>query len=184
MPSRVSILLVDEEPLMRRATALMLAGRGGEVSEAATLDEAVELSRARAFDVAIVDVSSNGPRPDAVIAQLRSVGLMPARIIVCASSPADAPEAPAEDPAHDSGAEVIAKPYMFDHLLAAVFGPRRALAHPPHPRTGAARRAIPASRHSGRLSARDSVERSGPRRASAGATRAPQRAARSRRDRG
>lgn len=186
MPSLVSILLVDEEPLMRRATALMLAGRGGEVSEAATLDEAVALSRARAFDVAVVDLGSDGPCPDAVIEQLRAAGLTHARVIVCASNPADAPEAPAEDPAHGSGAAVLAKPYMFDHLLAAVFG-HRAIAHHPHARAGATRRAIHASRHTGRLSPRDSADRADrhePRRAPAGATRAPLRAARARRDRG
>ena len=179
MPSLVSILLVDEEPLMRRATALMLADRGGEVSEAATLDEAVALSRARAFDVAVVDVGSDGPCPDAIIEHLCAAGLTPARVIVCASI-----QAPAEDAAHGSGAAVIAKPYMFDHLLTAVFGPRRALAHHPHARAGATRRAIHASRHTGRVSARDSADRPAPRRAPSAATRAPRRAARARRDRG
>lgn len=172
---------------MRHATALMLAGRGGEVSEVATLDEAVALSRARAFDIAVVDVGSDGPCPEAVIEQLRAAGLPPARVIVCASSPADAPAPPAEDPAHGSDTAVIAKPFMFERLLAAVFGPRRALTHHPHARAGAAPRASHGSRHTGRLSPRDRAaraERPGTRGASASATRVPLRAARARRDRG
>jgi CheY-like chemotaxis protein len=185
MPSLVSILLVDEDPLMRRATALMLAGRGGKVSEVATLDEAIALSQERVFDVAVIDVGAEGPHPDAVFAQLRAAFLPAARVIVCASSSSDVLDAPT----HGGSAAVIAKPYVFERLLTAVFGPRRALAHHPHARAGAAPRAIhpSASRHVGRLLPRERAERAdrpGPRRDVAATTVAPLRAARARRDRG
>jgi DNA-binding response OmpR family regulator len=118
MTSSVTILLVDEEPILRRATALMLTDRGGEVSAVATLGEAVALTERRIFDVAVIDVPARGPSPEQILEQFREHGVLPRRVVVCACSPLERGDA-------EPTAAVISKPYMFEHLLAAVFGPRR-----------------------------------------------------------
>jgi CheY-like chemotaxis protein len=118
MTSAVTILLVDEEPILRRATALMLTGRGGKVSAVSTLGEAVALTRQQIFDVAVIDISVNGPHPTEIFDQLRERGLLPRRVVVCSCGPLDGHEA-------QPFTAVIPKPYVFEHLVTAVFGPRR-----------------------------------------------------------
>src|SRR5690349_15950854 len=118
MTSALTILLVDEEPILRRATALMLTDRGGKVSAVATLGEAIALTRRQTFDVAVIDVAADGPHPAELIAQLGERGLLPPRVVVCSCGPLDCYEA-------QPFTAVIPKPYVFEHLVTAVFGPRR-----------------------------------------------------------
>jgi CheY-like chemotaxis protein len=117
MTSAPTILLVDEEPILRHATALLLTNRGGRVSPAGTLAEAVVLASEQAFDVAVLDVTPGGPSAAVMVGLLRARGLLPSRIVVCL------PCGPREDP---DFAVVLEKPYPFDHLIEAVFGPPRA----------------------------------------------------------
>lgn len=117
MTSAPTILLVDEEPLLRRATALLLTNRGGRVSPVATLTEAVALTAEHVFDVAILDVSPEGPGAARMVGALRAGGLLPRRFVVCL------PSAALEE---NDFMVVLQKPYPFDDLLAAVFGPGRA----------------------------------------------------------
>jgi DNA-binding response OmpR family regulator len=120
MNPSLTILLLDEEPMLRRATALMLKSRGGKVSAAGTLDEAVALTEERVFDVAVLDVTPEGPSAAVMVAELRARGLVPRRLVVCSPGAGDAGEAgELEFPV------VLHKPYPFDHLLSAVFGPAR-----------------------------------------------------------
>lgn len=112
MTSPVTILLLDDEPMLRRATAMLLSGRGGVVTAAATADEAVALSSERLYDVAIFDLSPPGPSAADVLARIRAGGLVPRRVIAVSSAPLDAPAFTA----------VLGKPYPFDRLLRAVFG--------------------------------------------------------------
>jgi DNA-binding response OmpR family regulator len=116
MTSAPSILLIDEEPMLRRATALLLANRGGRVSSAANLAEAVALADEQVFDVAVLDVTPEGPSAAVMLGVLRARGLLPRRFVVCLP-----------DAAHEENDFVVAllKPYPFDHLIAAVFGPGR-----------------------------------------------------------
>jgi DNA-binding NtrC family response regulator len=114
MTSAVTILLVDEEPLLRRATALLLAQRGGNVSAVATMSDAAALARQRVFDVAVVDVAPGGPSPAEILHQLRELDLLPGRLVVCACPPLASSEPP-------PFTAVIQKPYAFERLLAAVF---------------------------------------------------------------
>jgi CheY-like chemotaxis protein len=113
MTSAPTILLVDEEPILRQATALLLTNRGGRVSPAATLAEALVLASAHAFDVAILDVAPDGPSAAVMVDLLRARGLLPPRIVVCV------PWGPRED---TDFTVVLEKPYPFEHLLDAVFG--------------------------------------------------------------
>jgi DNA-binding response OmpR family regulator len=120
MPSALSILLVDEEPLLCRATALLLSNRGGRVSTAGTLAEALVLSDDHVFDVAILDVSPSGPSAEVMLARLRSHGALPRRFVVCL------PDAPSGE---NDFTVVLRKPFPFEDLIAAVFG--RGRARPP-----------------------------------------------------
>ncbi len=117
MTSAPTILLVDEEPILRLATALLLTNRGARVSPAATLAEAIVLASAQAFDVAVLDVAPEGPSAAVMVGLLRARGLLPQRIVVCL------PGGPRED---TDFMVVLEKPYPFEHLLEAVFGPPRA----------------------------------------------------------
>lgn len=102
--------------MLRRATAMLLTHRGGRVSSAATLAEAIALTGDHVFDVAVLDITSEGPSAAAMVSLLRSRGLLPRRFVVCL--PGTAPE-------ENDFMVVLQKPYGFDALLAAVFGPGR-----------------------------------------------------------
>ncbi len=117
MISAPTILLVDEEPILRRATALLLTNRGGRVSPVATLAEAIVLASAQSFDVAVLDVSAEGPSAAVMVELLRRRGRVPGRFILCV------PSGPRDD---GDLSVVLRKPYPFDLLLDAVFGPPRA----------------------------------------------------------
>jgi DNA-binding response OmpR family regulator len=110
-----TILLLDEEPLLRRATAMMLTNRGGKVSAAATVEEAVALAERRRFDIAVLDVASGDATVGGLLGRIFAAGRMPRRVIVCSPPPLERREASVL-------AEVLIKPYPFDRLLLAVFG--------------------------------------------------------------
>jgi DNA-binding response OmpR family regulator len=115
-----TILLFDEEHLMREATALLLSNRGGRVTKAATLDDALFQLGRRTYDVAIIDLSTTTPRCVDILQRMRERSCLPRRVIVCTSLPVFGL-------ADDEQADVLVKPYPFDKLLDAVFsrGQRR-----------------------------------------------------------
>jgi CheY-like chemotaxis protein len=115
MTSSVTILLLDDEPLLRRATALILERHGATVTAAGTADEAVALTRERLYDVAVFDVSPPGPSVSDILRRIRADGLVPRRVIAVSSSPLDRREA-------EELSQLLPKPYPFDSLLRAVFG--------------------------------------------------------------
>jgi DNA-binding response OmpR family regulator len=114
----LTILLLDDEPMLRRATAMLLARRGGHVTAAASPDEAVALSGARVYDVAIFDVSAAGPSAPDVLRRMRETGLLPRRVIAVCDAPLDRGDAV-------GFAAVLHKPYAFERLAIAVFGHAR-----------------------------------------------------------
>lgn len=115
MTASTNILLLDSEPMLREATALLLRRSGGRVRVATSTAEAVEAARARAFDVAVLDVSGRDGSAADVRAALRAAGCEPPRVVVCTDL-ARAVAAACDD------AEVLCKPYPFARLLRAVFG--------------------------------------------------------------
>lgn len=115
MTAPVTILLLDDEPMLRRASALLLSNRGATVTMAATPDEALAHAATRLYDVAIIDLSNGGASAADVVARMRAAGVMPRRLITVHDAPVD-PRA-----GGDLG-EVLQKPYPFDRLLRVVFG--------------------------------------------------------------
>lgn len=108
-----SVLLLDNDHVLRRATALLLANRGAGVSAAATLEEAIALCRRCAHDVALIDLDPPLPGAAEVLRRLREEALAPRRIVMCSTAPIEA-EAMAGD--------ILSKPYPFERLMQIVFG--------------------------------------------------------------
>jgi CheY-like chemotaxis protein len=113
--SSVTILLLDDEPLLRRATSLILSRHGGRVTSAASADEAIALAERRIYDVAVLDVSPPGPSATELLRRFRAGGLAPRRVIAICGAPLRPREA-------EAFTEVLVKPYRFESLLRAVFG--------------------------------------------------------------
>ena len=88
------------------------------MSPAATLAEAIVLASDQIFDVAILDVSPDGPSAAVMVDLLRARGLLPQRFVVCI---------PTGFQEETDFMVVLRKPYPFEHLLDAVFGPSRAM---------------------------------------------------------
>jgi DNA-binding response OmpR family regulator len=129
MTNAPTILLLDGEQLLRKATALMLSNRGGRVSAAATVDEALEYAGRRTYDVAVLDVPGRGGSE--LLERMRERGCVPRKVILCSALPMSPLDAAAF-------ADVIMKPFPFEDLLRAVFG----RCGPPRPlRSGASPRA-------------------------------------------
>jgi DNA-binding response OmpR family regulator len=116
MKNRPSILLLDEDDLLRGATALMLSHRVGKVSAAGTPEEALAFARERRFDVAVLDAD---PALSARLLELlRENDCMPKRVILCATEPVPTARAVEVD-------EVLSRPYAFDLLTRSLGGQRR-----------------------------------------------------------
>ena len=110
-----TILLFDEEQLMRDATALLLQNRGGKVTKAATLEEALTHLVKKTYDVAVIDLCDASPRCVEILQHMKERACVPRRVIVCTSAPV-----PRLDAVEFT--DVLVKPYPFDRLLDAVFG--------------------------------------------------------------
>jgi CheY-like chemotaxis protein len=115
MTNAPNVLLVDQDDVLRQATALLLAHRGAGVSPAATLEEAISLSRKRVHDVALIDISPSMLGAPELLRRLQREGLVPQRIVLSTSVPLSREEA-------GSFSQVLIKPYPFDQLMTAIFG--------------------------------------------------------------
>lgn len=120
------ILLVEDQPLVRKAVRGALEDAGFEVVEAADGEEGLSVARHSTFDLAIVDIWM--PRVDGIefLKQVRGVHAELPVVIISGGGP----DAPLEVKAHLAQAhgatEVLFKPFEDEELLAAV---NRALVH-------------------------------------------------------
>jgi CheY-like chemotaxis protein len=118
MTSPVTILLLDDEPLLRRATVLLLSRWGARVTAAASVDEAVALARRRVYDAAVLDVSLPGPNAAEVVRRIAAEALLPRRIIAVSAAPLAGADA-------EGLTLVLPRPYPFESLVRAVLGEGR-----------------------------------------------------------
>jgi DNA-binding response OmpR family regulator len=109
-----SILLLDDDPMLRQATASMLTRRGANVSVAHRLEEAVEFADARAFEVAIVDLSSPASTVSEALRALRGALHAPRRFLVCTE--------PDPSLGCDDSVDVLHKPFDFERLVTLALG--------------------------------------------------------------
>ena len=73
-PTRLTILVVDDQPPMRRFIVKLLAGRGYELLEAGHASEALALATGRKIDLLITDVVMPGTSGPELVAALASTG--------------------------------------------------------------------------------------------------------------
>lgn len=118
-PCALRVLVVDDHPANREVARLMLTAVGCEVAEAADGDEAVDMARAGAFDLILMDVRM--PRVDGLAATrlIRalpgSVAAVPILAVTADAMPADAARCLAAGMnAH------LAKPISHQALYAAI----------------------------------------------------------------
>jgi DNA-binding NtrC family response regulator len=111
-----NILLLDEEEVLREATALLLVNRGANVTKAATIDDAVTHLERRTYDVVVVDIPEKHANPDEMLQRLVAKSSSSLRVIVCT-------EKPLRNAAPTGISHVLVKPYPFDDLVEAVFAP-------------------------------------------------------------
>lgn len=80
-------LIVDDHPVFRAGVCALLGDAfDGVFDEASTADEALDLARDRAFDLALVDISLPGRNGIDLVEQLATVG-SPPRILVVSIHP-------------------------------------------------------------------------------------------------
>ena len=107
------VLVVDDEPQIRRALATNLRARGYDVDLAATGEEALRLAADRHPDVVILDLGLPGIDGIEVVAGLRGWTTVP--IIVLSVREAEADKVAALDAGAD---DYVTKPFGMDELLA------------------------------------------------------------------
>jgi two-component system KDP operon response regulator KdpE len=110
------ILVVDDEPQIRRVVRTALASNGYEVFEAASGDQALALVRASEYDLLLLDVNMPGRSGIETCRQIRALGLQPAVLMVTVrDTEADKVEA------LDAGADgYVTKPFGISELLARI----------------------------------------------------------------
>jgi len=109
--TRRSILLVEDDPSLRKLLEGLVADAGHRVLGAATTQDALRLARETPFDLAVVDGRlENGELGSSLIRALLAESLLPAACIVYMSG---LPEA-----AIPRGVRVLAKPIGAREFLA------------------------------------------------------------------
>jgi DNA-binding NarL/FixJ family response regulator len=117
MTNVVNILLLDEEDLMREATALLLVNRGAHVEKTKTIEEAMAQLERQTFDVIVVDVAEKSADHERWVSRVVASASSCKRIVICTDKPL------ANLPATLT-CRVLVKPYPFDRFVDAVFGTR------------------------------------------------------------
>ena len=110
---RGRVLVVDDEPQIRRALAVNLKARGYDVDQAASGEEALHLAAARHPDVVLLDLGLPGIDGLEVIRGLRGWTSVP--IVVLSVREAEADKVAALDLGAD---DYLTKPFGMNELLA------------------------------------------------------------------
>lgn len=110
-----AILVVDDEPEIRKFLRMNLEARGFEVIPAQDGKEGMKLFRERSIDLAIVDLSMPGPDGFEVCRRIREVSRIP--IIILSASSREADKVKALDLGAD---DYVTKPFGVPELVARV----------------------------------------------------------------
>ena len=108
-----TILLIDDEPQIRRVLRASLASKGARVLDVSSGEEAIELLRRETVDLVLLDLNMPGMGGFAVCAAIRSAWDVPIIVVTVRESDQDKVQA------LDSGADdYVTKPFSFDELMA------------------------------------------------------------------
>jgi two-component system, OmpR family, KDP operon response regulator KdpE len=120
------ILVVDDDPQIRRAMKATLTSRGYEVSDSRTGEEALEKLRAETFDLVLLDVNMPGMGGIETCGLIRSGSEIAIIMLTVSSSEKDKVEA------LDAGADdYVTKPFSMPELLARIRATLRRLPQAP-----------------------------------------------------
>jgi len=120
------ILVVDDDPQIRRAMKATLTSRGYEVSDSRTGEEALEKVRAETFDLVLLDVNMPGMGGIETCGLIRSGSEIAIIMLTVSSSEKDKVEA------LDAGADdYVTKPFSMPELLARIRATLRRLPQAP-----------------------------------------------------
>jgi two-component system KDP operon response regulator KdpE len=108
-----TILLIDDEPQIRRVLRTSLGSKGARVLDAASGEEAIETLRRETVDLILLDLNMPGMGGLAACRAIRSGWDMPIVVVSVRDSDHDKVEA------LDAGADdYVSKPFSFDELMA------------------------------------------------------------------
>ena len=120
------ILVVDDDPQIRRAMRTTLTGRGYEVADARTGEEALEALRSGNYDLVLLDMNMPGMGGIEACRLIRSTSEVAIIMLTVSNSEKDKVEA------LDAGADdYITKPFGTPELLARIRATLRRLPHAP-----------------------------------------------------
>ena len=109
------ILVVDNEPQIRRVMRTTLIGDGFEVDDARTADEALEQMRAAKYDLVLLDINMPGMNGFEACHAIRAVSETPIIMLTVRSAEKDKVQA------FESGADdYVTKPFSTPELLARI----------------------------------------------------------------
>ena len=124
--SAAKILVVDDDPQIRRAMRTTLTGRGYQVSDARTGEEGLEQMRAGTYDLVLLDLNMPGMGGIETCRQIRSASDVAIVMLTVSNAEKDKVEA------LDAGADdYITKPFSTPELLARIRATLRRLPQAP-----------------------------------------------------
>jgi two-component system KDP operon response regulator KdpE len=110
-----SILVVDDEPQIRRVLRSSLGSQGGKVLEAESGEQALDVLRRETVDLVLLDLNMPGMGGLETCRAIRAVWNMPIIIVSVRESGTDKVEA------LDAGADdYVTKPFSFEELMARI----------------------------------------------------------------
>src|ERR1700722_6642369 len=113
--SSATVLIVDDEPQIRRVLLTILTSQGYSVIEAKTGDEALETIRSERPDLILLDVNMPGRSGIETCREIREAGDIPVIILTVRNAERDKVQA------LDAGAnDYVVKPFGADELLARI----------------------------------------------------------------
>ncbi len=109
------ILVVDDEPQIRRVMRTTLVAQGYEVSDARTGDDALELIRSEKYDLVLLDVNMPGISGLEACREIRRCSELPIIMVTVRGSERDKVQA------LDAGADgYVTKPFGISELMARI----------------------------------------------------------------
>jgi two-component system KDP operon response regulator KdpE len=120
------ILVIDDDPQIRRAMRATLTGRGYEVCDARTGEEGLEQLRSESYDLVLLDMNMPGMGGLETCRMIRSGSEVAIIMLTVSNTEKDKVEA------LDAGADdYITKPFSMPELLARIRATLRRLPQPP-----------------------------------------------------